>query len=362
MLVDGVTATTNHNAASVTASVQIGANGLSSEVQVSQQPTPDIVIIGSVTDTTSQDSPPLPPPPPSPPSLPPPPSPPSPPPPPLSPPPPPSPPSPPPPPLSPPPPPSPPLSPPLSSATPSLQQNESKNEPTVGEDAQLDTDHGHQNALRVASDSATIDKDAVVVVGGEGEEKGASGSENHSSEKLSGDLESEKSMEMTSSMALVKRAEGFIKQMETSVPLDSTPISTRAAEATPADSKATELPSSHGVNGEEEDGKLTGVEGERQPIGVVESGQQEEEVVQSGGHSEQESAGGNLEEENDFWFETAQILGKHGHVAQILGERGHVHTGAYWCTDCGILVGLVAIKWFMKSYSTKIGTCIFWSV
>ena len=327
MLVNGVTATTNHNAASITASVQLGANRLSSEVQVSQQPIPDIVIIGSVTDTTSQASPSLPPPPPPPPpSLPPPPSPPSPP----------LPPSPPPPPLSPPPsssppppPPalSPPLSPPLSSTASSLQQNESKSEQTVGEDAQLDTDRGHQNELKVASDSATIEEDAVVVVGGEGEEKEASGSENHSSEKFSGERESEKSMEMTSSMALVKRAEGFIKQMETSVPLDSTPISMRAAETTP-DSKATELPSSHEVNGEEEDGKLTGVEGERQPSRVVESGQQEEGVVQSGSHSEQESASGNLKEENDFWFETAQILGKRSDVAQILGKRGCVHIGA----------------------------------
>ena len=300
VLVNGVTATTNHNAASIT--VQVGADGLSSEVQVSQQPTPDIVITGSVTDATSQASPSLPPPPLPPPPLPPPPLPP-PPPPPLSPPPPPS------PPLSPSP---PPLSPPPSSTTPSPQQNESKSEQTVGEDAQLDTDRGHQNALRVATDSTTIEEDAVVV-GGEGEEKGATGSENHSSVKLSGEQESEKSMEMTSSMALVKRAEGFIKQMEKSEPLDSTPISMRAAEMTPADSKATELPSSHEVNGEE-DGKLTGVEGERQPSGVVESGQQKEGVVQSGGHSEQESAGGNVSEENDFWFEAAQILGKRGRV------------------------------------------------
>ena len=292
--VSGSKATTNHNAANVTAPVQVVANGLSSEVQVSPQPTPDIIITGSVTDTAPLDSPPLPPPP-----LPPPP---------LSP-----------PPL--PPPPSPPSLPPPPSTTPSPQQNESTGEQAVGKDTQLDTDRGDQNAPRVVTDSAIINK-YPVVVGGEGKVKGATDSDNRSSGKLSDEQEIEKSMEMTSSMALAKRAEGFIKQVEESEAFDSTPIfemSMTSAETTPVDSKATELPSSHEENrGEEkEKEKLTGVEDEHQPSKVVESGQKEG-VVQSVSHSDQESAGGNIVEENDFWFETAQIL----------GECGHVHIGA----------------------------------
>ena len=316
VLVDGSSAskaTTNHNAANVTAPVQAVANGLSSKVQVSPAPTPDITITGSVTDTTPLDSPPLPtpplpPPPLSPPPLPPPPSPPS---------------------L--PPPPSPPsLPPPPPSTTPSPQQNESTGEQADGEDTQLDTDHGDQNAPRMATDSAIIDK-YPMVVGEEGKVKGATDSDNRSSGKLSDERETEKSMEMTSSMALAKRAEGFIKQVEESEAFDSTPIfemSMTAAETTPADSKATELPSSHEENqGEEkEEEKLTSVEDKHKPSEVVESGQKEG-VVKSGSNSNQESAGGNVVEENDFWFETAQIL----------GECGRVHIGAL----TGILAGLV---------------------
>ena len=305
VLVDGSSAskaTTNHNAANVTAPVQAVANGLSSKVQVSPAPTPDITITGSVTDTTPLDSPPLPPPPSPPPPLSPPPL---------------------------PPPPSPPSLPPPPSTTPSPQQNESTGEQAGDEDTQLDTDHGDQNAPRVTTDSAIIDK-YPMVVGGEGKVEGATDSDNRSSGKLSDERETEKSMEMTSSMALAKRAEGFIKQVEESEAFDSTPIfemSMTAAETTPADSKATELPSSHEENqGEKEEENLTSVEDKHQPSEVVESGQKEG-VVKSGSNSNQESAGGNVVEENDFWFETAQIL----------GECGRVHIGAL----TGILAGLV---------------------
>lgn len=148
-----------------------------------------------------------------------------------------------------------------------------------------------------------------------------------------GERETERSADMTASIALERKAKGFIEKMEGMERLDSFSIletstqkPTASAEISAADLKATEpLQSEENQKGDRNEDHQENEEqrkgrhhenNEHQQNGlteVVESSQQKEGVAQ-GGQPELDSGGGNQDDDDDFWFETSQLLGKKVHV------------------------------------------------
>ena len=307
-------AAVNHDASYGT---DVVANKLGSEYEASQQSKPDIVVTdstGSVNVTAPETSPSLPP-------------------------------------------------------VPSPPHSERENEHAVTETAQFETGQNRQNtdvtpmemgndtgAGSMAEDRGTdedersadplypIDQelgrvqmmDSTTVEGGgegsEGVENGARESETPSPE------ESERSMDVTASMALERKAKGFIEKVEGLERLDSISIlemSTQkptAAAEMPAGGAEPCLQSEENQKGDdggqksnqnrdhhqsEEQQKGSHHENyEHQQNGVsdvVEGSEQKEGVAQAG-QPELDSGGGNQVDDDDFWFETSQLLGKIGYM------------------------------------------------